>query len=165
MTKRKCSILTLAFIILTMTMIFHSTKIIQNYVYALSPENETSNMNTRGNILDTNKENVNVNKIDMLGNDNIAPNQYIIKLKENVTSNSHLVNNITSSLSDEGRDFGINIINILPNLGIIIINLNQTIEGREARIVPDISVTDVLDKIQKNPNVEYIQPVIIQKIK
>jgi hypothetical protein len=82
-------------------------------------------------------------------------NEYIVVLKENAASSPQIAENTVSSLSEELSGYGLNITS-LPEVGILTIDLNQTL-AQEGEAGP-ASVADVLDEIQNNPNVDYIEP-------
>ena len=146
--------LTLAFIIMTMTMIpgYNITRNFSESIYAQSLGTETGNMNTEGNLEETNNiTNVNVTETNIPDGGNIVSNQYIVILKENSTFTPQHADNTAISLSEEWSDYGLNITSF-PEVGMLTIDLNQTIaqEGEEGTA----SVADILDRIQNNPNVD-----------
>ena len=152
--------LTLTSIIITMTMTsgYNITKDFLYSTYAQSLENETSNSTIGENLLDTNITNMNVTETDIPDVGNLVPNQWVVVLKENATSTPQLASNTVSSLSEEWGDLGINVTSF-PEVGMLTIDLNQTLaQEDEAGIAIDASVADVLEEIQNNPNVDYIEP-------
>lgn len=156
--RDKIVMLTLVFIIMTMTMIpgYNITRNFSESIYAQSLGTETGNMNTEGNLAETNNTtNVNVTETNIPVGGNIVPNQYIVVLKENATFTPQLADNTASSLSEEWSDYGLNITSF-PEVGMLTIDLYQTIaqEGEAGTA----SVADILDRIQNNPNVDYIEP-------
>jgi hypothetical protein len=153
----KIVMLTLAFIIMTMAMIpgYNITRNFSESVYAQSSGTDTGNSNTEGNLAETNNTtNVNVTETNIPDTENIVPNQYIVVLKENATFNPQVANDTVSSLSDEWSNLGLNVTSF-PEVGMLTIDLNQTIaqEGEAGTA----SVADILDEIQSNSNVDYIE--------
>ena len=163
----KIVILTLAFIIMTMVMIpgYNITTNFSKFVYAQSSETEIGDMNTGGNLAETNATNVSTTDINISNTTTLVPNQYIIVLKENATFTPQIVNNTVSSLNDEWSDFGFNVTSF-PEVGMLTLELNQTLaqEG-EVGAAANASIADILDRIQNNPNVDYIEPNQIFEIK
>ncbi len=156
--RDKIVMLTLAFIIMTMTMIpgYNITRNVYESIYAQSLGTETGNMNTEGNLAETNNiTNVNVTETNIPVGGNIVSNQYIVVLKENATFTPQIADDTVSSLSEEWSDYGLNITSF-PEVGMLTIDLNQTIaqEGEAGTA----SVADILDRIQNNSNVDYIEP-------
>src|SRR5918992_1474464 len=96
--------LTLTFIIMTMTMIpgYNITRNFSESIYAQSLGTETGNMNTEGNLEETNNiTNVNVTETNIPDGGNIVSNQYIVILKENSTFTPQHADNTAISLSEE----------------------------------------------------------------
>jgi subtilisin family serine protease len=146
--------LSLAFIIMTMAMIpgYNITGSLPDSVYAQEDRTGTGDGETAG---------TNVTETDIPDAGNLVPNEYVVVLKENATFTPQLAENTVSSLNEEWSTLGLNVTSF-PEVGMLTIDLNQTLAegggGGEAGVAADASVADILERIQNDPNVDYVEP-------
>jgi subtilisin len=144
----KITLLTLAFLIISMATI-QGFSITGNF-------SESAFAQNFGNVTSANTTNLNATETNIPDAGNLVPNQYVVVLKENATFTPQLANDTVSSLSEEWSNLGLNVTSF-PEVGMLTIDLNQT-QGSEAGVAADESLADVLERIQSNPNVDYIEP-------
>jgi len=129
--------------------------------YGQSLQTETNTINIASNITGINTTNANVSEIDIPEAGNIIADQYIVVLKENATLNPQVANNTVSALSEDLSNLGVNA-TAFPEVGQLFIDLNQTgAEAGQPGIAGDVTTQDVLERIQNDPNVAYVEPVQI----
>jgi subtilisin family serine protease len=149
--------------IMTLTII-PSFGIIGNFprlAYGQSLQTETNTTNIASNITGINTANANVSEIDIPEAGNLIVDQYIVVLKENATLNPQVANNTVSALSEDLSNLGVNA-TAFPEVGQLFIDLNQTgAEAGQPGIAEDVTAQDVLERIQNDPNVAYVEPVQI----
>ena len=129
--------------------------------YGQSLQTETNTISISSNITGINTTNANVSEIDIPEAGNIIADQYIVVLKENATLNPQVANNTVSALSEDLSNLGVNA-TAFPEVGQLFIDLNQTgAEAGQPGIAGDVTTQDVLERIQNDPNVAYVEPVQI----
>lgn len=154
--------LTVAIIIMIATII-PSFEVIGNFhspAYGQSSQTESNNMIRTGNLTGINRTNANVSEIVVSGAGNLVVDQYIVVLKENASLTPQIANNITSTLSEDLTNIGVNV-TVLPEVGQFLIGLNQTQVGQQSGIAGNITTQDIFERIQNDPNVDFIEPVQI----
>ena len=156
-------VLIIAVTIMTSTIIpsFGIIGNVPRIAYGQSLQTETNTINIASNITGINTTNANVSEIDIPEAGNIIADQYIVVLKENATLNPQVANNTVSALSEDLSNLGVNA-TAFPEVGQLFIDLNQTgAEAGQPGIAGDVTTQDVLERIQNDPNVAYVEPVQI----
>jgi len=156
-------VLIIAVTIMTSTIIpsFGIIGNVPRIAYGQSLQTETNTINIASNITGINTTNANVSEIDIPEAGNIIADQYIVVLKENATLNPQVANNTVSALSEDMSNLGVNA-TAFPEVGQLFIDLNQTgAEAGQPGIAGDVTTQDVLERIQNDPNVAYVEPVQI----
>jgi subtilisin len=130
--------------------------------YGQSLQTETDNIIIASNITGINNTtNANVSEIDIPEAGNLIVDRYMVVLKENATLTPQIANNTVSALSEDLSNLGVNA-TVFPEVGQVFIDLNQTqAEGGQLGIAGDVTTQDVLERIQNDPNVAYVEPVQI----
>ena len=146
----KITSLTLTFIIMSMATIlgFSITGNFSESVYAQS----------LGNVTSANTTNLNVYRNRYTGGWKSRAKSIRRSVKRKCNIHSPLASDTVSSLSEEWSNIGLNVTSF-PEVGMLTIDLNQTqAPGSEAGVAADESIADILERIQNNPNVDYIEP-------
>jgi subtilisin family serine protease len=103
----------------------------------------------------------NNNTTDMLSGENVSsqsgaiiPGEWIITLKENATIDAQSANSSIAALSDEAENSGIQVVQTLPEIGVLVI---KTPPNQENSI-------QALADVQDNPNVLAVEPNTVVKV-
>lgn len=107
---------------------------------------------TSGNMINNNSS---TNTTDILSGGNLSlqsgdiiPNEWIVTLKENATIDGQTANSSIAALSDEAENSGVQVLQTLPELGVLVIKTPPTEENGV------FALADVED----NPNILSIEP-------
>jgi subtilisin family serine protease len=127
--------------------------------YGQTLDTETTNSGIAGNTTQTNMTNANVSEAVIPQAGDILSDRYIIVLRENATLTPQIANETASALSEDLTNLGVNV-TAAPEVGQVFVDLNQTLaEGGQPSLAGgDVTTQDVLESIQNNPNVAYVEP-------